>query len=453
MEIPPPRATRDYLPAEAAARRRVLGEFAEVAELYGFQPIETPSFERVELFSARSGPEIKSSMLTFHSDHEEFALRPELTAPVCRLAASGAFDDDEGPTRLYYSGSCFRYCRPGSGRYREFAQAGFELLGDPDLRADAETIAMAVRFLKRAGLEDFKLRIGTVGIFRDLLPADIDPEDRSVVVGHLDLLNGIRERCRSLKETGNPTTFEDLKIDRKQLAQMQERSEYEGEHSIAAGPQFTDAELADALPAEAEASVLDVWLKEGLVAEDVAQKLIRVAALEGSLEDVLEEGRQLLQGERALAALENLATVCRGVQAHGITEFEAVLGIARGFTFYTGSVFELSAPDGTKFGGGGRYDALVELFGGAATPAVGCAFRFDTLMDAVSAANGEAAADPFDLFLVTDEADSVVAVAEELRSRGLRVGIGPKASGAAEVVAAASGAGLDADELEKRVRT
>jgi len=434
MEIPPPRATRDYLPAEAAARRRVLGQFAEVAELYGFQPIETPSFERAELFSARSGPEIKSSLLTFHSDHEEFALRPELTAPVCRLAASGAFDDDDGPTRLYYSGSCFRYCRPGSGRYREFTQAGFELLGEADVRADAETIAMAVRFLKRAGLEDFTLRIGTVGIFRDLLPADIDPEDRSVVVGHLDLLNGIRERCKGLEASGNPTTYEDLKIDRKQLAQMQERSEYEGEHSIAARPDLTDAELVRALPDEAEASLLDVWNKEGLVADGVGQKLIKVAGLQGSLEEVLEQGRELLAGEQALTALENLEAICRGVQAHGVPEFETMLGISRGFTFYTGAVFELSGPDGTKFGGGGRYDALVQLFGGAATPAVGCAFRFDTLMDAVSAANGDEDAEPFDLFLVTDDADSVLAVAEGLRDKGMRVGVGPTPARAKRIV-------------------
>ncbi len=447
MEIPPPRATRDYLPAEAAARRRVLAEFAEVAELYGFQPIETPSFERVELFSARSGPEIKSSLLTFHSDHEEFALRPELTAPVCRLAASGAFDDDDCPTRLYYSGSCFRYCRPGSGRYREFTQAGFELLGDADVRADAETIAMAVRFLKRAGLEDFTLRIGTVGIFRDLLPADIDPEDRSVVMGHLDLLNGIRERCWNLKETGNPTTVEDLKFDRKQLAQMQERSEYEGKYSIQARPSLTDAELASALPDEAEASVLDVWVKEGLVAADVAEKLIKVSRLQGSLEEVLEQGRELLEGERALVALENLAAVCRGVRAHGVTEFEAVLGIARGFTFYTGSVFELTGAEGTKFGGGGRYDALVELFGGTATPAVGCAFRFDTLMDAVSAANGEATAEPFDLFLVTDHAESVMAVAEKLRDRGMRVGVGSVAAPTKRVIECSKEADLSVEAL------
>src|SRR5690606_16893680 len=107
--IPPPRATRDYLPDEAAARRYALSRFRDTAEAYGFEPIETPMFEKVELFSARSGPEIKASMLTFHADHEEFALRPELTAPICRVVASGAFEDQALPLRLSYTGSCFRY--------------------------------------------------------------------------------------------------------------------------------------------------------------------------------------------------------------------------------------------------------------------------------------------------------------------------------------------------------
>ncbi len=71
-----PRATRDFLPGETAARNLVRAAFVQSAEAYGFQEIQTPIFEHVELFSARSGPEIKSSMLTFHCDNEEFALRP-----------------------------------------------------------------------------------------------------------------------------------------------------------------------------------------------------------------------------------------------------------------------------------------------------------------------------------------------------------------------------------------
>lgn len=434
LEIPPPRATRDYLPDEAAARRHVLAQFAETASLYGFQPVETPSFEKVELFSARSGPEIKSSMLVFHADHEEFALRPELTAPVCRLAASGALDD-AGASRLFYTGSCFRYCRPGSGRYREFTQAGLELLGETGASADAEVIAAACRFLRSVGIEDFVLRIGTVGIYRDLLPQDMDPEDRSTVLGHLDRLAGIRELCAALAETGDKGAFDELNIDRKDIAQMQERSEYSGPYAVADHPKVTAEQMADRLPLEAEAAMRDAWSKEDYVADDVADKLIAVSRLRGALDQVVEQARELLGGTSGQSALEELLEVCDLVKAYGLGEFELVLGIARGLTFYTGTTFEICAPaaaGGAKFGGGGRYDGLVELFGGKPTPAFGCAFRFDTLMAAFEHADGWRPPAAFDLFIADEPGAG--AVAEQLRSQGFKVGLGNNAPAGVEIL-------------------
>ncbi len=103
-----PRATRDFPPRETAVRNYVRASFMKAAESYGFQEVQTPIFEHVELFSARSGPQIKGSMLTFHCDHEEFALRPEMTAPVCRLMSSGALAADQPPHKLSYFGPCFR---------------------------------------------------------------------------------------------------------------------------------------------------------------------------------------------------------------------------------------------------------------------------------------------------------------------------------------------------------
>ena len=429
-EIPPPRATRDYLPEEAAARRHVLARFAAAAEAYGFQPIETPSFEKLELFSARSGSEIKSSMLTFHCDHEEFALRPELTAPVCRLIASGAFDGVELPYRLYYTGNCFRYTRPGSGRYREFTQAGVELIGQSGPDADAEVIALACRFLRSIGIAAFTLRIGALGIFRDLLPAKIDAEDRSTVIGHLDMLAGIREGCATLAKTGDRVQFEELKIDRGEIAIMQERSEYSGPHAVRDQPDVTPEEIAARLPQETEAALRDNWSKEGLVDDATADKLIALSRLQGSLSAVLEQARALLTGTQAEPSLENLVQVCRRVEAYGVKDFEVHLGIARGLTFYTGCIFEILQPaeaGGKKLGGGGRYDGLTELFGGDSLPAVGCAFRFDALMSAFEAGNGWTPPKPFQIYLKTSGEASLAraqAVAEKLRDKGMRVGVG-----------------------------
>ena len=426
----PPRATRDLLPADKAVRDHVQGQFIRVVESYGFQGIQTPTFEKVELFSARSGPEIKSSMLTFHCDHEELALRPEMTAPVCRLMASGELGNRPGPHKLYYVAPCFRYCRPQPGLYREFTQSGIECLGEPGPLADAEVIAAACRFLRAIGINSFQLRIGSIGIFGDLLSASLDPEDRAVVIGHLDRLMSIRERAEALARFGTAALIDGLKTDRIDLAAIQAETDYSGPEAIGERPTAGSAELGEWLPREAEATYRRLWDVQDLVSGDAADRLIQVSRLRGALGDVDQQARELLADTGATDSLDRLLAVCRHVEMYGIDEFEVVLGIARGFTFYTSTVFEISSNGderSEKYCGGGRYDRLVEEFGGPAMPSCGCAFRFDGLVEAVRAGGGWTAARPFDLYLLAGsegELPAAVRVAEDLRELGVRVGVG-----------------------------
>ncbi len=425
-----PRATRDFLPKEAAARNHVRSQLSRVAEAYGFQAIETPTFENVELFLARSGPEIKSSMLTFHCDHEEFALRPEMTAPVCRLMASGLLDVGKGPYKLYYIAPCFRYCRPQSGRQREFTQAGIECLGQSGPAADAEVIAAACQILKGLGIADFRLKIGNIGIFGGLLSADLEPDDRAIVIGHLDRLISIDEKCRLVKKTGDSSLLEELKIDRTDLAALQEESDYSGPHAIAERHDSPAGEWPDLLPREAEATFRRVWDVQNLVPEEVSERLIKVSRLRGPLADVHKEAKALLQGTPATGALDELLAVCRHAEMYDLGSFEVVLGIARGFTFYTSTVFEISSAadnGGRKYCGGGRYDRLVEEFGGPSLPATGCAFRFDTLVEDFLAGNRWTPPRPYQLYLLTrsdEDYAAAVRLAEKLRYRRIRVGVG-----------------------------
>ena len=423
----PPRATRDILPDQAAARNHVRAAFVRAAESYGFQEVETPTFERLELFSARSGPEIKNSMLTFHCDHEEFALRPEITAPVCRLMSSGAFDGIEKPHKLYYVGSCFRYCRPQPGRYREFTQAGVECVGASGPGVDAEIIALACRVLGAIGVPEFSLKIGNIGIFRDLLPENLSLEDRSAVIGHLDRLMSIDERSRLL--ASEPSALDDLKFDRMELAKLQAETDYEGPEAISNRPHLDPEEYAERLPREAEATFRHLWQVEDLVPADTAELLLRASRLRGPLDVVRQEARDLLAGSAATAAFNELLDVCRHLDMYGVGKFEVVLGIARGFTFYTSTVFEISSAPGNggdKYCGGGRYDRLVELFGGPAMPSTGCAFRFDALVESFLAENKWKAPLPYQLFLLADSEQTMAAavgIAEKLRTSGARVGL------------------------------
>ena len=410
-------------------RNHVQAQFAGVAESYGFQAVQTPMFEKAGLFLAQSGTEIKSALLTFHSDHEEYALRPEMTAPVCRLIGSGALQGSAEHQKLYYIAQCFRYCRPQPGRYREFTQAGIECMGAAGPSFDAEVIAVACQILRRLGISSYTLKIGNIGVFRDLLPPELDPRDRATVIGHLDRLISIDDKCRSLSNTDNAGLLADLNLDRMELATLQEQVDYSGPRAIEQRPQLSASEYAEILPQEAEATFRRLWSVENLIPDDTADLLLQVSRLRGSLAEVHREAQAILEGSAAVTALEELVSVCRHFAMYHLDDFEVVLGIARGFTFYTSTVFEISSEAGNggrKYCGGGRYDGLVEEFGGRPQPATGCAFWFDTLVDAFLAENDWPVPRPYELYLLAERDDilpPVIAQAESLRGQGLRVGV------------------------------
>ena len=307
-----------------------------------------------------------------------------------------------------------------------------ECMGEAGPSADAEVIAAAGRFLGAIGISGYRLRIGSVGIFSDLLPASLDADDRAVVIGHLDRLMSVRERAESAARIGDrdSTLIEGLRSDRIDLASVQAEIDYSGPECIAERAPADDRQLVEWLPGEAEATYRRLWDVQGLVPDETAGRLIGVSRLKGPLAEVDQQARKLLSGTGATASLDRLLAVCRHVEMYGVGDFEVVLGIARGFTFYTSTVFEIS-PSGDerpeKYCGGGRYDRLVEEFGGAPVPSCGCAFRFDGLADVVQAGGSWTTPRPFELFLLAEsevELPAAVSLAEELRARGLRVGIG-----------------------------
>ena len=422
LDNAPPPATRDRVPVRSAVHRYLEATFVSTVEAYGFVEVATPIFERADLFTARSGPEIKNSLLTFHCDHEEYALRPEATAPVCRMVASGALDGEPRPYKLFYVAPCFRYCRPHSGRYREFTQAGIEILGDSAPSADAEVIAAAYRFLRDIGITGLSVRLGTAGIFRALLPDELTADERATVIGHLDRLVGIVERCVTLDRSFDPLLEEQLRGDRRELALLQARNDYSGEYVITDSPADGSEDLFRQLPEEAAATYRHLWDVEGYLPEGTGELLVRVSRLRGPLSEVSALAAETLAETRAGPALENLIAVCRLLEHYGIGDFEVTLGIARGLTFYSGTVFEITRGS-TKLCGGGRYDRLVELFGGEPTPATGCAVRFDTLEALAGAGSSQSARMGICLEAASaaDERD-VVRLAEALRDHGVAVG-------------------------------
>ena len=137
----------------------------------GFDRVQTPVFESLDLFTAKSGPGVIGQLYAFEDKGgRQLTLRPELTAPVMRMVADELRMDTK-PLRLAYHGACFRYEEFKTGRYREFYQYGIEVVGASGPLVDAEVIALAVRMLTASGLEGWTLRIGHVGLLRDVLAA------------------------------------------------------------------------------------------------------------------------------------------------------------------------------------------------------------------------------------------------------------------------------------------
>ncbi len=171
-----PRGTRDFGPAEMAKRRKVEQAMRDACARFGFGEVVTPTFEHSELFTLRSGQSIVDEMYVFRDKGDrEMALRPEITASVIRFYISDMSMHPK-PLKLFYVGNCFRYENPQSGRYREFFQLGAELIGTKTPETDAEVVALAISCLRGAGLEDFLVRIGHIGILKSLVRKEIKDE-------------------------------------------------------------------------------------------------------------------------------------------------------------------------------------------------------------------------------------------------------------------------------------
>jgi len=182
-----PRGTRDFSPAEMFRRRKVEGAMRDVCHRFGFGEVMTPTFEQSELFTLRSGQTVVDEMYVFNDKGgRELALRPEITASVIRFFVN-EMSNLPKPLKLYYVGNCFRYENPQSGRYREFFQLGAELIGNDNPETDAEVISLAVQCLRAAGLEDFHVRIGHIGVMKSLVLSEVqDPAVAGNVLRMID---------------------------------------------------------------------------------------------------------------------------------------------------------------------------------------------------------------------------------------------------------------------------
>ena len=307
---------RDILAEDAQVLNYVIAKARETAGLYGFKEVITPVVEPFELLSLKSGDEIRQRMFIFDDlGGRKVSLRPEFTASIARLVTT-ALRNEPKPFRVFSVGSVYRYDEPQRGRYREFWQANFELMGSSKPEADAEIILLANSLLKTAGLEGYAMKLGHVGVLKGIMSQE-----------------GIDDKTQNA------------------ILQKMDKKEYE-------------AALA-------------------LVASEKCRNVIHgLIELKGTSPfDTVQKMKKHVQDyEKATVSVENLATILKLV-VEGECEIQAVdPAFARGLEYYTGMIFELYVPQlEIALGGGGRYDRLIEAFGGEPTPAVGMAAGLDRI--------------------------------------------------------------------------
>jgi histidyl-tRNA synthetase len=160
-----PKGTRDIFPPESGRRRALIDAFAAQAGLGGFGEVMSPIFEDIGVFKrlGESTDVVTKEMFDFFDKGDppqHLALRPELTASICRAYAEHR---PVPPWKIWYEGPQFRYEQPQAGRYRQFSQVGVETLGTDDPQADIDVIALAWRFYESLGLRQIRLLINSLG--------------------------------------------------------------------------------------------------------------------------------------------------------------------------------------------------------------------------------------------------------------------------------------------------
>jgi len=322
-EFKPLRGMRDFLPKDAQRMRYVEQKTREIAQLYGYEEVITPVLESYELLAAKAGEEVRLRMYTFNDlAGRKVALRPEFTPSIARLVAT-TMRTMPKPLRLFCVGSLYRYDEPQLGRFREFWQANYELMGSNRPEADAEIITVTSNLLHAVGLRNHSLKIGHMGILRGILSQENVTEDQQ---------NQIMQLLDKKQWDDALMTAQDLKVSEQCTRTLKTLIETRG--------------------------------------KDTSK--------------VLEKIKQSVKDyEDATAAAENLAEIVDLTRGNIKSEILLEAGFARGLEYYTGMIFEAYAPELERtrlaLGGGGRYDRLIELFGGEPTPAVGVAQGIDRI--------------------------------------------------------------------------
>lgn len=342
-----PKGTRDFNPEQVAKRNYIFNTIRGVFETFGFQPIETPSFENSETLMGKYGDEgdrlifkilnsgdyldkIPQEQLTPHNYQlltksiSEKALRYDLTVPFARYVVQHQ-NEIEFPFKRYQIQPVWRADRPQKGRFREFYQCDADVVGSDSLWQEVEFIQLY-----------------------DTVFSALKLEGVSIKINNRKILSGIAE-------------------------------------VIDASDKLIDFTVAlDKLDKIGEEKVKEEMLSKGISEEGIS-KLQPLFTLSGSFESQIESLKSILSSsEEGNKGIEELAFINKAITELGLTTATLQLDVtlARGLNYYTGAIFEVAAPKQVQMGsigGGGRYDDLTGIFGLPNVSGVGISFGLDRI--------------------------------------------------------------------------
>lgn len=365
MVLQLPKGTRDLKPEEAIVKNRIIETLKNTFELYGYSPLETPTFERYDILASKyaGGNEILKETFKFNDQGKrELGLRYDLTVPMCRFIAMNP--NIKLPFKRYAVGEVFRDGPVEKARYREFTQCDVDVVGIKGMQADAEIIALTQRAFKKLGF------------------------DVIVKVNNRKLLNDLLENA-GVKEDKLETVI--LSIDKLEKFGME---------------------------------TVENELKQKGIDKNTLNNIKKITSIKGNNSDKITSIKKIINNSEGLNEIDELLSLLNILKIN----VELDVSLARGLAYYTGTVIEVYLKNSTvKSGvcGGGRYDKMISSFIGKGDfPAVGISFGLDRIYDAYIEKNKMQQKTVTKVYIIPiNTFKDSLKIAEELRNENVNVDI------------------------------
>lgn len=359
---------RDYMPRQMILRQRIIGTFRDIFERHGYEPLDTPALEYLEILTGKAGENEKLMYQFEDAGGRQVGLRYDLTVPLARVAAMHQ-EEIVLPFKRYHIAPVWRAEKPQRGRFREFWQCDADVVGTTSMIADAESISIMAEALAAVGLPNF-----------------------TVNISHRQLLAGVARSCGVADEQSG-----------------------------------TIYRAVDKLGKIGNEGVLGELVNNGVDAE-AGRRVLEAVTQQAAPLDMLASLRGPLANDPAAAkAVEEMIELFTLLPALGVPSDRYILdlSLARGLDYYTGPVFEATVvePKVGSVGGAGRYDGLVGSFLGRPVPATGMSLGLERIIEVVEELSllpvPTTVAEIF-VAVFPDTLSENAAIASALRAAGLR---------------------------------